>query len=118
LHGNRNKVVTGSELANMSDTELIEILPNLAIVARALPSDKSRLIRIAQSMELVTGMTGDGINDAPALKIADVGFAMGSGTEIAKEAAECKIIDLNMSAAFNELFITHMMFPTDEEEDW
>jgi calcium-translocating P-type ATPase len=88
LHGNRNKVVTGSELANMSDTEVIEILPNLAIVARALPSDKSRLIRIAQSMELVTGMTGDGINDAPALKIADVGFAMGSGTEIAKEAAD------------------------------
>ena len=88
LHGNHKRVVTGSDLANMSDGEVINMLPDLAVVARALPSDKSRLIRIAQSMELVTGMTGDGINDAPALKISDVGFAMGSGTEIAKEAAD------------------------------
>ncbi len=88
LHSNRNCVVTGKEIENMSDEEVSNLLPNLSVVARALPSDKSRLIRIAQSMELVTGMTGDGINDAPALKTADVGFAMGSGTEISKEAAD------------------------------
>lgn len=81
-------VITGSELAAMSDDEVRAILPTLAVVARALPSDKSRLIRLAQSLDQVTGMTGDGVNDAPALKIADVGFAMGSGTEIAKEAAD------------------------------
>lgn len=82
------KMITGSELAKMSDDELKRILPELAVVARALPSDKTRLVRIAQSLDLVTGMTGDGVNDAPALKIADVGFAMGSGTEISKEAAD------------------------------
>jgi calcium-translocating P-type ATPase len=88
LHDSHRTVITGSELAGMSDEEVSEILPQLAVVARALPSDKSRLVRIAQSMERVTGMTGDGINDAPALKIADVGFAMGSGMEIAKEAGD------------------------------
>lgn len=85
---NSGRIVTGSELAAMNDDEVKRMLPSLAVVARALPSDKSRLVRLAQSLDLVTGMTGDGVNDAPALKIADVGFAMGSGTEIAKEAAD------------------------------
>lgn len=84
----REQIISGSQLAAMSDDEIRQILPSLAVVSRALPSDKSRLVRIAQSSELVTGMTGDGVNDAPALKIADVGFAMGSGTEIAKEAGD------------------------------
>ncbi len=88
IKGQRTIVLTGSQLAEIGDDALKEILPSLAVVARALPSDKSRLVQIAQSMELVVGMTGDGINDAPALKIADVGFAMGSGTEIAKEAGD------------------------------
>ncbi|MGM9647824.1 MAG: calcium-translocating P-type ATPase, PMCA-type [Eubacteriales bacterium] len=88
LRHERTKVITGAELAKLDDRAVAELFPTLAVVARALPSDKSRLVRIAQSMELVTGMTGDGINDAPALKIADVGFAMGSGTEIAKEAGD------------------------------
>ena len=52
------------------------------MIARALPTDKSRLVRIAQEMNLVVGMTGDGVNDAPALKRADVGFAMGSGSDV------------------------------------
>jgi magnesium-transporting ATPase (P-type) len=64
-------------------------------LARALPSDKSRLVRLAQEMDLVAGMTGDGVNDAPALKKADVGFAMGSGTEVAKEAGDIVIMDDN-----------------------
>lgn len=85
---NSGSMITGSELAAMSDDEVKRILPSLAVVARALPSDKSRLVRLAQSLDLVTGMTGDGVNDAPALKIADVGFSMGSGTEIAKEASD------------------------------
>jgi magnesium-transporting ATPase (P-type) len=62
-------------------------------VARAVPSDKSRLVRLAQEAGLVAGMTGDGINDAPALRRADVGFAMGSGTEVAKEAGDVVILD-------------------------
>lgn len=73
-------------------------LPSIRVVARALPTDKSRLVRIAQEMELVAGMTGDGINDAPALKKADVGFAMGSGTEVAKEAGDIVILDDNIAS--------------------
>ena len=76
--------LTGEELSRLSDLKIRELLPRLGVVARALPTDKSRLVRIAQEAELVVGMTGDGINDAPALKRADIGFAMGSGTQVAK----------------------------------
>lgn len=91
-------VLTGEELAKMTDEELAEALPRIRVVARALPTDKSRLVRVAQSKGLVTGMTGDGINDAPALKKADVGFAMGSGTEVAKEAGDVVITDNNFAS--------------------
>jgi magnesium-transporting ATPase (P-type) len=74
---------------------LKQVLPKLRVVARALPSDKSRLIKVSQEIGLVAGMTGDGVNDAPALKKADVGFSMGSGTEIAKEASDIVILDDN-----------------------
>jgi P-type E1-E2 ATPase len=63
-------------------------LRHLRVVARALPLDKLRLVRLSQELNLVVGMTGDGVNDSPALKRADVGFAMGSGTEVAKEAGD------------------------------
>lgn len=88
-------VITSNELNKMSDSEIIKILPNLRIVARSLPSDKTRLVKIARSIDLVVGMTGDGVNDSPALKNADVGFAMGSGTEVAKEASDIVILDDN-----------------------
>ncbi len=88
-------VITSDELKRMSDSELKARLPGLRVVARAVPSDKSRLVGVAQQMGLVAGMTGDGINDAPALKKADVGFAMGSGTEVAKEASDIVILDDN-----------------------
>jgi len=91
-------VITSDQMSAMTDKELERILPNLRVVARALPSDKSRLVRIAQSMNLVCGMTGDGVNDAPALKKADIGFAMGSGTEVAKEAGDIVIMDDNINS--------------------
>ena len=94
----RNKILTSDELATLSDEQVKKLLPKLAVLARALPSDKSRLVRIAQEMGLVTGMTGDGINDAPALKRADIGFSMGSGTEVSKEAGDIIIIDNNLSS--------------------
>lgn len=90
-------VLTSAELAKMTDEELSERFPEIAVVARALPSDKTRLVRIAQKRDMVAGMTGDGVNDAPALKIADVGFAMGSGTEVAKEAGDIVMLDNNLS---------------------
>ena len=89
-------VLTSKELANMSDDEVKKILPNLKVVARSLPTDKSRLIRLSQELNYVVGMTGDGVNDAPALKRADVGFSMGSGTEVAKEASDIVILDDNL----------------------
>lgn len=94
----RDLVLTSDEMAKMSDAELSRALPRLAVVARALPTDKSRLVRIAQDMELVVGMTGDGINDAPALKRADIGFAMGSGTQVARDAGDIIILDNNLSS--------------------
>jgi calcium-translocating P-type ATPase len=91
----KNAVVTSEELNQMSDEWVKKLLPTIRVVARSLPSDKSRLVKLAQELDLVVGMTGDGVNDAPALKKADVGFAMGSGTEIAKEASDIIIIDDN-----------------------
>ena len=91
-------VLTGGELAHLSDSQLKEILPRLGVVSRALPADKSRLVRISQELDLVVGMTGDGVNDAPALKRADVGFAMGGGTQVAKEAGDIIILDNDLSS--------------------
>ena len=91
-------VMTSPELNAMSDDEVKQILPKIRVIARALPTDKSRLVRIAQELNLVVGMTGDGVNDSPALKKADVGFAMGDGTEVAKEASEIVILDNNFSS--------------------
>ena len=91
-------VLTGEELAALSDLQVKEALPHLAVVARALPTDKSRLVRIAQEAGMVTGMTGDGINDAPALRRADIGFAMGGGTQVAKDAGDIIILDNNLAS--------------------
>lgn len=102
--------LTSSEMAEKSDNELKEILPKLRVVSRALPSDKSRLVRIAQELNLVVGMTGDGVNDSPALKKADVGFAMGSGTEVAKEAGDITILDDNFSSIEKAILYGRTMF--------
>ena len=91
-------ILDGAELAYMSEAELCDIIPRLAVVSRALPSDKERLIRAAQASGLVAGMTGDGVNDAPALRAADVGFALGTGTEVAKEAGDIVILDNNIKS--------------------
>jgi plasma-membrane calcium-translocating P-type ATPase len=95
IKNNNDIILSSDEMKTMSDEHLSSILPDLRVVARALPTDKSRLVRIAQSKGLVVGMTGDGVNDAPALKLADIGFAMGSGTEVAKEAGDIVILDDN-----------------------
>lgn len=89
------RALSSAELNQMSDDEVKSIIPKLRVVARALPTDKSRLVRLCQEMNLVTGMTGDGVNDSPALTNADVGFAMNSGTEAAKEASEIVLLDNN-----------------------
>jgi calcium-translocating P-type ATPase len=90
-----NSVLTSADLRQMKDEEVLAILPDLRVVARAFPTDKSRLVKLAQKLNMVVGMTGDGVNDASALKKADVGFGMGSGTEVAKEASDIVIMDDN-----------------------
>ncbi len=102
--------LTSAEMAEKSDEELKKIIPNLRVVARALPTDKSRLVRLAQELDLVVGMTGDGVNDSPALKKADVGFAMGSGTEVAKEAGDITILDDNFSSIEKAILYGRTMF--------
>ena len=97
LQSDDDLVFTSDELAALDDEALKKALPHIRVVARALPSDKSRLVTLAKELDLVTGMTGDGVNDSPALKKADVGFAMGSGTEVAKEAGDIVILDNDFS---------------------
>jgi len=91
-------VLTSDELNRLDDQALAAILPRLRVVARAYPQDKTRLVKVAQSLNLVVGMTGDGVNDAPALKRAELGFAMGSGTEVAKAAGDIVIMDDNIQS--------------------
>ncbi len=106
----RNVILTGKMLEKLTDEQLKELLPNTAVIARALPSDKSRLVRVAQEMGCVVGMTGDGINDAPSLKTADVGFGMGSGTEVAKEACDIVISDNNFASIVKAILYGRTIF--------
>ncbi|MBP5274504.1 MAG: cation-translocating P-type ATPase [Abditibacteriota bacterium] len=96
LAGEEDVVLTSNDLAAMSDEEVMAVIPRLRVVARALPGDKYRLMELTQRLGLVAAMTGDGVNDAPALTRADVGFGVGSGTETAKEAADIVILDDNI----------------------
>jgi calcium-translocating P-type ATPase len=89
-------VLKTEDMEKISDEELKQILPRLKAVSRCTPQDKVRLVRIAQEMGLVVGMTGDGVNDSPALSNADIGFGLGSGTEVAKEASDIVVLDDNI----------------------
>lgn len=79
----------------LTDDEAKQFLPRIKVIARATPSTKLRIVKLAQELGLCVGMTGDGTNDAPALKAADVGFSMGSGTDVCKEAGDIIITDDN-----------------------
>ncbi len=107
---NEDIALTSAEMGQKSDEELKKILPDLRVVSRALPTDKSRLVRLAQELNYVVGMTGDGVNDSPALKKADVGFAMGSGTEVAKEAGDITILDDNFLSIEKAILYGRTMF--------
>ncbi|MCI9124616.1 MAG: calcium-translocating P-type ATPase, PMCA-type [Eubacterium sp.] len=98
IKSDADRAISSAQLNEMSDDEVKKIIPHIRVIARALPTDKSRMVRLCQEMNLVVGMTGDGVNDSPALKRADVGFAMGSGTEAAKEAGKIVILDDNFKS--------------------
>lgn len=96
VSNNADIILSSNELNKINDDELKKIIPRLKVVSRALPEDKKRLVLLSKELGLVTGMTGDGVNDCIALKKADVSFAMGSGTEVAKEASDIVILDDNI----------------------
>jgi Ca2+-transporting ATPase len=92
------KVLTGSELDDLSDTQLLEQIGHISVYARVTPKHKLRIVSLLQQKGDIVAMTGDGVNDAPALKKADIGIAMGKcGTEVAKEASEMILLDDNFS---------------------
>lgn len=95
INSDDDVALTARELDSMTDAQIKQILYKLKVVARAVPRTKLRLVKIAQEMNLCIGMCGDGTNDAPALRRADVGFAMGSGTDVCKEAGDIIITDDN-----------------------
>ncbi|MEZ0447029.1 cation-translocating P-type ATPase [Cellulomonas sp. ICMP 17802] len=89
--------ISGPELARLTDDELLERLPNLHVFGRVTPEDKLRLVQLMQKEGLVVAMTGDAVNDAAAIKQADIGVAMGSGSEVTKQAARLVLTDDNFS---------------------
>ncbi|MBN2724614.1 MAG: calcium-translocating P-type ATPase, PMCA-type [Deltaproteobacteria bacterium] len=92
-------ILEGDEFEKMSDSEITEILPRLRILARSRPNDKFRLVSLLKDAKEVVAVTGDGTNDAPAMRKADVGVSMGiSGTEVAKEASDVVLLDDNFSS--------------------
>ena len=95
--GRRDAIVDGELVSGMSDAELRELLPHVRVFARVLPEQKLRIARAAESRNEIVAMTGDGVNDAPALRHANIGLALGSGTEVAKEAADMILLNDSFS---------------------
>lgn len=110
INSDKDIILTSSELEKMTDNDVKTIIPHLKVIARALPEDKKRLVMLSKELGLVTGMTGDGVNDSIALKKADVSFAMGSGTEVAKEASDIVILDDNIMSISKAILYGRTIF--------
>lgn len=105
LQSEHDIAITATEFDKMSDGTVRRILPKIRVIARATPHTKLRLVQIAQEMGLCIGMCGDGTNDAPALKGADVGYAMGDSTDVCKEASDIIITDNNFVSIGNSILM-------------
>jgi Ca2+-transporting ATPase len=101
--------IEGSFLANYSDTELYNLLKRTTVVARALPEDKYRIVKVLQSHGEIVAVTGDGVNDAPALRVADLGVAMGSGAQVSKDASAMIITDNNLTVIVQAIMVGRLI---------
>lgn len=110
INSDNDLALTSKEFNLKTDEEIVAILSKIKVISRSLPQDKSRIIKIAQNNGMVVGMTGDGVNDAPALKKADVGFSMGSGTEVSKEASDIVILDDNFLSISKAILFGRTIF--------
>ena len=110
ISDSKDIAIDSSEFSKLSDEEIVNIYPHLKVLARALPQDKSRLVNILEQENLIVGMCGDGVNDAVALKKANVGFAIGSGSEVAKEASDIVILDDNIKSITNAVLYGRTIF--------
>lgn len=110
LMDNNDIALTGQELDSMNDIELKNKLENISVYARVSPENKIRIVKAWQEREKITGMTGDGVNDAPALKQADIGIGMGSGTDVAKDAASMILVDDNFATIVKAVEIGRAVF--------
>ncbi|WP_408892483.1 cation-translocating P-type ATPase [Paenibacillus taichungensis] len=110
LAGPDDLALTGAELDKLSDEELDQQLEHISVYARVSPENKIRIVRAWQRKGKIAAMTGDGVNDAPALKQADIGVAMGSGTDVAKDAAAMILTDDNFVSIVNAVSVGRMVF--------
>lgn len=94
-HATPEAVLTGADLRKMTDEELLDVFPNIKIFARVTPEDKLRIGTLYQKLGEIVAMTGDGVNDSPALKAMDIGISLGSGSDVAKSAADLVLLDDN-----------------------
>ncbi|KOA21292.1 calcium-transporting ATPase 1 [Clostridium homopropionicum DSM 5847] len=100
----KEKIISGSELDSLSEEELNEIIPNIRVFARVSPEHKVKIVKAFKSKGNIVSMTGDGVNDAPSLKIADIGVAMGiTGTDVAKGASDMILTDDNFSTIISAI---------------
>ncbi|MCF7795192.1 HAD-IC family P-type ATPase [Patescibacteria group bacterium] len=97
----KDSIVSGEDLDNTSDEDLQKIVKKASVFARVSPHHKLRIVKALQSQEEIVAMTGDGINDSPALKAADIGVCLGSGTDIAKETSDIVLLDNNFKVIVN-----------------